>query len=362
MKAILYAFLAAVFYAVNIPASKMLLRDVGPTTMAALLYLGAGIGVAGLSFMNAKDRRASAPLTRQDMPFVIGMIVLDIAAPIFLMFGIRHGSSANASLLGNFEIVATTLIALFVFREAVSKRLWAAIALITFASALLSFEGTDSFKFSYGSLLVVAATVCWGFENNCTRNIASKSTYEIVMLKGVFSGLGALAIACAKHEPMPGFAHIAAALVLGFVAYGLSIFLYVRAQNTLGAAKTSAYYAVAPFVGAFLSFLLLKESLSWIYLAALAVMIAGAAFVVVDTLVRRHTHPHQHTYTHSHDGSVHTHTVTHAHGHDHFMTDATHTHRHSVAELEQSHSHCRDFTTAPKLTFAVISAKLHLFS
>lgn len=136
----------------------------------------------------------------------------------------------------------------------------------------------------------------------------------------------------------------------------------MRAQNTLGAAKTSAYYAVAPFVGAFLSFLLLKESLSWIYLAALAVMVAGAALVVVDTLVRRHTHPHQHTYTHSHDGSVHTHTVTHAHGHDHFMTDATHTHRHSVAELEQSHSHCRDFTTAPKLTFAVISAKLHLFS
>lgn len=362
MKAILYAFLAAVFYAINIPASKMLLRDVGPTTMAALLYLGAGIGVAGLSLFNVKDRRASAPLTRQDMPFVIGMIVLDIAAPIFLMFGIRHGSSANASLLGNFEIVATTLIALFVFREAVSKRLWAAIALITLASVLLSFEGANSFKFSYGSLLVVAATVCWGFENNCTRNIASKSTYEIVMLKGVFSGLGALAIACAKHEPMPGFAHIAAALVLGFVAYGLSIFLYVRAQNTLGAAKTSAYYAVAPFVGAFLSFLLLKESLSWIYLAALAVMVAGAALVVVDTLVRRHTHPHQHTYTHSHDGSVHTHTVTHAHGHDHFMTDATHTHRHSVAELEQSHSHCRDFTTAPKLTFAVISAKLHLFS
>lgn len=65
MKAILYAFLAAVFYAINIPASKILLRDVGPTTMAALLYLGAGIGIAGLSLFNAKDRRASAPLSRK---------------------------------------------------------------------------------------------------------------------------------------------------------------------------------------------------------------------------------------------------------------------------------------------------------
>ena len=337
MKALLSAFLAAVFYAISIPASKILLRDVGPTTMAALLYLGAGIGIAGLSFLNTRDRKASAPLSRTDLPYVIGMIVLDIAAPIFLMLGLRHGSSANASLLGNFEIVATTVIALFVFRETVTKRLWAAIALITLASILLSFEGSDSFKFSYGSLLVLAATVCWGFENNCTRNIASKSTYEIVILKGIFSGFGALAIAVAKREPLPSCAHIAAALVLGFVAYGLSIFLYVRAQNTLGAAKTSAYYAVAPFVGALLSFVFLKESLSWMYLAALAVMIAGAALVVIDTLVRHHTHPHTHTYTHFHGGAVHTHTITHTHGHDHFMTEATHTHRHPLAELERTH-------------------------
>ena len=107
MKAILYAFLAAVFYAINIPVSKVLLRDVGPTTMAALLYLGAGIGIALLSLLNTHDRKASAPLTRWDMPFVVGMIVLDIAAPIFLMLGIRYGTSANASLLGSFEIVAT---------------------------------------------------------------------------------------------------------------------------------------------------------------------------------------------------------------------------------------------------------------
>ena len=325
MKAILYAFLAAVFYAINIPASKVLLRDVGPTTMAALLYLGAGIGIAILSLLNTHDRKAFAPLTRRDMPFVIGMIALDIAAPIFLMLGIRYGTSANASLLGNFEIVATTVIALFVFKEAVSKRLWIAIALITLASILLSFEGTDSFRFSYGSLLVIAVTVCWGFENNCTRNIASKSTYEIVVLKGVFSGLGALAIAVIRHEAMPSLAHVD----------GLSIFLYVRAQNALGAAKTSAYYAVAPFVGALLSFVLLKEGLSWMYLAALGVMVAGAALVVVDTLVRHHTHPHQHTFTHFHGGYIHTYTITHTHGHDHFGADGTHSHRHPSAVLER---------------------------
>ena len=202
--AILYALLAAVFYAINVPISKILLKDVGPTTMAALLYLGAGIGIGILSLFNKKDREKSERLSKKDLPFVIGMIVLDITAPIFLMLGISYGSSANASLLGNFEIVATTVIALFIFKEAVSKRLWAAIALITLSSILLSFEGTDSFSFSYGSLFVLAATVCWGFENNCTRNISSKSTYEIVVLKGVFSGLGAFVIALIKRESMPG--------------------------------------------------------------------------------------------------------------------------------------------------------------
>ena len=332
--AIIYALLAAVFYAVNVPVSKLLLDHVGETTMAALLYLGAGTGIGILSLFMKKDKGQSEKLTGSDLPYVIGMIVLDIAAPIFLMIGISRGTSANASLLGNFEIVATTVIALFIFKEAVTKRLWLAIGLITLSSLILSFEGSESFSFSYGSLFVLAATVCWGFENNCTRKISSKSTYEIVILKGIFSGLGALAIAFIKRESLPEWKYIAAALVLGFVAYGLSIFLYVRAQNVLGAAKTSAYYAVAPFVGAFLSFIFLRETLSWMYVVALIVMIAGSVVVVIDTLIRHHTHEHQHTFTHTHDGSTHEHTITHVHDHAHYVKDSNHGHHHKKQELE----------------------------
>ncbi len=333
-KAIIYAVLAAFFYAVNLPISKVLLQKVGPTTMAAFLYLGAGIGIGIMSLFNKKDRKQSERLSRKDLPFVIGMIVLDIAAPILLMLGISYGSSANASLLGNFEIVATTVIALFLFKEAVSKRLWSAIAMITLSSVLLSFDGADSFRFSSGSLFVLLATVCWGFENNCTRNISSKSTYEIVVLKGVFSGFGSLVIAMIKHEIMPGVRYIAIALLLGFVAYGLSIFLYVRAQNILGAAKTSAYYAIAPFVGAFLSFVFLGEKLSPMYIVALIVMIAGSTLVVADTLIKYHVHMHNHTFSHTHDGMTHTHTVVHVHEHSHYRTVDKHKHHHAKEELE----------------------------
>ena len=334
LKAIMFAFLAAVFYAINVPISKVLLQYVGPTTMAALLYLGAGIGIGMMSLFNKKDREKAESLTKAELPYIVGMIVLDIAAPIFLMLGISYGSSANASLLGNFEIVATTVIALILFKEAVTKRLWLAIGLITLSSVLLSFEGTDSFHFSYGSLLVIMATVCWGLENNCTRELSSKSTYQIVMLKGLCSGLGALVIALIKRESFPGIGYIAIALALGFVAYGLSIFMYVRAQNVLGAAKTSAYYAVNPLIGALLAFVFLSESLSWMYMIALIVMVIGSALVVVDTFIRQHDHEHQHTFTHSHGGSTHTHTVRHSHVHKHYLTEEKHRHRHSIEELE----------------------------
>jgi len=335
-KSIIYALLAAVFYAVSVPFSKILMKNVGQTSMAALLYLGAGIGIGILALFNKRDREKSQKLSRKDLPYVIGMIVLDIAAPIFLMLGISYGSSANASLLGNFEIVATSVIALVIFKEAISKRLWAAISLITLASVLLSFEGVGSFQLSYGSLFVLLATVCWGFENNRTREISTKNTYDIVMLKGVFSGLGSLVIALIKEEVLPEYRYIVGALLLGFVAYGLSIFLYVRAQNTLGAAKTSAYYAVAPFVGSFLSFVFLNEHLSWMYLIALIVMITGTVLVVVDTLIRHHAHLHQHTFVHTHDGSTHTHTIEHSHDHSHYVTDDKHGHHHSKEELEKA--------------------------
>ena len=164
-KAILYALLAAVFYAVNIPFSKLLLNQVEPTTMAALLYLGAGSGIGIMSLTG--QNKGGEKLSKNDLPFVAGMIVLDIAAPVFLMLGIHYGSSSNASLLGNFEIAATTVIALVIFKEAVSKRLWGAILLITVSSLLLSFEGTDSLSFSCLLCFWVATwTVlrcCWAF-------------------------------------------------------------------------------------------------------------------------------------------------------------------------------------------------------
>ncbi len=152
------------------------------------------------------------------------------------------------------------------------------------ASMLLSFDDISGLHFSIGSLFVLGACICWGFENNCTRMMSSKNTYQIVTLKGIFSGLGSLIIALISNEHLPKLGSILFTLLLGFISYGLSIFLYVRAQNELGAAKTSAYYAVSPFIGTLLSCLFFKESIGSIFFIALAIMICGTLLVVSDTM------------------------------------------------------------------------------
>ena len=282
---ILWAILAAALYAINSPFSKLLLEHVAPTMMAALLYLGAGIGMTLLGLVRKAAGMPSTEehLTRKDLPYTIGMILLDIAAPIFLMIGLNHTTSANASLLNNFEIVATTVIALVIFKEAVSKRLWLAMGLITLSSMILSFEDMSSFHFSSGSVFVLLACVCWGFENNCTRMMSQSDPLEIVIIKGFGSGIGALLVAfwSGAQFPTPLFALLT--LLLGFVAYGLSIFFYVYAQRKLGAAKTSLYYAVAPFIGVALSLVIFRDLPGISFLFALVIMIAGTYFASTDT-------------------------------------------------------------------------------
>lgn len=280
--AILAALGAALLYAVSIPLSPLLLRQTGPVMLAALLYLGAGVGMTLLSLICPVPRKDR--LTRRQLPFTLGMVLLDIAAPILLMLGLVRTPAAHVSLLNNFEIVATSLFALLLFRERISRRVWCAIFLITAASVLLSFEGAQSLRFSPGSLLVLGACLCWGLENNCTRALSPKSAVQIVQVKGLFSGLGSLLVARFAGESLPDWRSLLAAMLLGFVCYGLSIFLYVRAQSVLGAARTSAFYSVNPFLAAALSLLLLHQPLADAYPCALALMLLGLYLTVRETL------------------------------------------------------------------------------
>ena len=276
---IFLAVLASALYALNAPLSKLLLDYLPPTLTAGFLYIGAGAGMGAVALFRKACGAVNkeSKLTKAELPYTVAMVVLDIAAPILLMYGLRSTSAASASLLNNFEIVATALVALMIFKERISGRLWLGIIAVAAACVLLSFEDfAGGLKFSYGALFVLLACVCWGFENNCTRKISSKDPMQIVLIKGLFSGGSSVIIGFCIGERITVAWSVFAVVAVGFVAYGLSIFSYVHAQRKLGAARTGAYYAIAPFIGAALSFAIFPSLPHYTFFISLAVMLVGA--------------------------------------------------------------------------------------
>ena len=281
-RSVAFALAAAALYALSTPFSKVLLADVAPNMMAALQYLGAGAGMTMLSLAGGvrgdADEVRGRPLERADAPYVAAMVVLDVAAPLLLMAGLSLSSAESVSLLNNFEIVATALIARLMFGERVGARTATGIGVISLACVLLSWDA-GARGFSVGSLLTLAACLCWGIENNCTNRLSDCDPVKVVVIKGWGSGAGALVVALCAGDALPTLVDAGLALLLGFVSYGLSIACYVRAQRDLGAARTSAFYAVNPFIGSALAFVLFRTPLAPTFVLALVLMVAGTWLV-----------------------------------------------------------------------------------
>ncbi len=280
-KAVLSAILSAILFAICIPCSKILSAKVSSILMGSLLYLGAGIGL-WLSIM-IKKTNIKLSLTLKELPYMISMVVLDISAIILLMAGVSKTTGANASLIGNFELVATTIIAAIFFKEILSKKTWTAVLLITISCIILTFEGNKSITFNLGSILVLLSALCWGFENNCTRKLSIKDTRQITIIKGIFSGLGSLIIATYTGSNFPEIKYIITALLVGIVSYGISVSLYIYAQRFLGASKTASLFASSPFWGVFFCLIFLKEKPTLQFFAALFLMITGTIILLYNT-------------------------------------------------------------------------------
>lgn len=244
--------------------------------------------------------------------------------------------------LNNFEIVATSLVALLIFKESLGKRLWIAISFITLSSIILSISDFSSFSFSIGSIFVLLACLCWGFENNCTRMMSLKDPMQIVIIKGLGSGIGSLIIAFLTNEISNAIGYILIAMILGFFAYGLSIFFYVTAQRQLGAARTSAYYAVAPFIGVGLSLIIYHEPITVNFVIAVILMILGAYYAAVEKHNHKHIHQtvkheHRHSHNDNHHDHIHKNFVKGEHNHVHIHKSLEHAHNHTP---DMHHDHC----------------------
>ena len=334
------ALASAVLFGASTPFAKLLLGDgMSPWLLAGLLYLGSGIGLATVQFLRRlwSSPQTEAPLRRADLPW-LGLVVLSggVAGPVLLMLGLARTPAASASLLLNLEGLATMTIAWTVFGENVDRRILTGAAAILAGAILLSWEGAWSGG-GWGTVLIAGACLAWGIDNNITRKLSSADPVQIATVKGLVAGSVNLALARVAGAHLPSMGAIFGAASLGFLAYGVSLVLFVFALRHLGSARTGAYFSTAPFIGALLSVFVLSERPS-IRLGAAAILMGIGLYL---HLVERHSHEHvhdaiEHEHRHRHDAHH-----QHHHGPDDPIGEP-HSHRHRHAPLVHSHPHFPD--------------------
>lgn len=338
-RAALPALGAAILFGASTPLAKQVMGNgaVSPFVLAGLLYLGSGLGLSLLRLLRDRGWRP-ANLPRAEWPWMAGAIVFGgVLGPLLLMLGLAHTTAASASLLLNFEAVLTAVLAWWVFRENADRRIVLGMLLIVAGGAVLAWSGGSAAALGWGPLALLGACLAWAIDNNLTRKVSAADAVWVAACKGVVAGCVNTGLGWALGAAWPSAGVVASALGIGFVGYGLSLVLFVLALRGLGAARTGAYFSVAPFVGAALAVVVFGEPTTAAFWAAAALMAAGVWLHLTEHHAHMHTHVAlSHAHRHRHDAH-------HQHDHD-FAWDGAepHTHPHPHSPLEHSHAHFPD--------------------
>ena len=341
MRGVTIAILAAVLFGASTPFSKLLLEHIHPLMLAGFLYLGSGTGLTlwiGLRRIVLKANRQEAGLHRQDLPWLGAAILAGgIVAPVLLLFGLAVTPASSASLILNLEGVLTALLAWFVFKENFDRRILVGMAAILAGGFLLSWQSRPELGVPWGSIGIIGACFGWAIDNNLTRKVSAADPAQVAAAKGLVAGTVNVGLALATGAKFPMLAGIVSAGILGFLSYGVSLTCFVLALRHIGTARTGAYFSTAPFIGAALSLVVLREQASLLFWVAGGLMVLG----VWLHLIERHSHLHRH------EPLVHEHLHWHDehHQHSHKATDPpdephSHVHRHEV--MTHSHPHYPD--------------------
>ncbi len=332
---------SAFLFGAGTPLAKWLLDQMSPWMLAGLLYLGSGIGLGIYRLLRGS---VTPRLNPSEMRWLMAAVVCGGGiAPVLLMFGLSAMPSSHAALLLNAEAVLTTLLAWAVFKENLGKRIALGMAAIVAGALLLSWPQSEVLKgvqpeSLWPALAVLLACLFWALDNNFTRKVALAGASWVACVKGLVAGVSNLLLAFALGATLPDLSKIPVAMLVGFLAYGVSLALFVVALRHLGASRAGAYFSTAPFVGALFSVLFLAEPVSWQLLVAASLMALG----IWLHLTEHHGHTHQHeVLEHEHQ---HSHDEHHAHQHEGVLAvlAGPHSHRHRHEPLEHSHPHYPD--------------------
>lgn len=337
--AVTLGLLAAFFFGVSTPLSKVLLRDLNPFLLAGLLYLGAGLGLAAWTLLRGGS--ITPPLKTLKYKYIVGMIIFGgLLGPVLLLAAVRIAPAASVSIWLNMELVATAILGHFLFKDHLDKRGWLSVALSLAAGILLSYSGGTA-GFTAG-LLVALACFSWGFDNHFTALIDDLSPVQSTIIKGLAAGATNTLIGLALAGGLPELPALGKALLVGFHCYGLSITFYISAAQKLGAVRSQLIFSLAPLFGVLLSVLALHEGLSAVQLVSGAMLLASVWLMLAEKHAHAHEHHEmEHTHQHAHGDLHHDHhdgpqQEPHAHLHRHAA--ATHVHPH-WPDLHHRHSH-----------------------
>jgi drug/metabolite transporter (DMT)-like permease len=328
---------AAILFGVSAPAASRLADHMGPFTLAGLLYLGAAIAVLPVIGRRLPSRPA---LTRSASRLSVAVVLGGAIGPVLLAAGLSHASAATASLLLNLELVFTTLLAYFIFREHIGPRLASGTALVVTAGLVLGWSTNADLR--VGALFIAGACLCWAVDNCVTANLDELAPAHITFAKGLIAGGANLVIGLALGGAVGAWPALAA-LVLGGFGYGISITLWVAGARDLGAARGQLVFATAPFVGAIVAWTVFADQVTAREVVSLLIAAVGVSFVLHSD--HEHDHRHdavEHDHEHRHDDEHHDHghpdddVVRHQHRHQH---DAlVHVHPH-LPDLHHRHEH-----------------------
>lgn len=328
------ALLSAMLFGAGTPIAKLLLGQVSPWLLAGLLYCGSGVGLFLIRLVRRSPR---VRLHRAEvLPFAGAILAGGIIGPVLLMLGLSNMPASGASLLLNAEGLFTALLAWFVFRENFDRRIALGMIAILAGAVVLSVPSGADLGSPWPSLAILGACLAWAVDNNLTRKVALTDATWLAATKGIVAGPINLVLAFSLGAQLPVVGNIAAAVVVGFFAYGVSLVLFIVAMRHLGTARAGAYYSIAPFFGAILA-LILGDTPTWPLAVAAALMGIG----VWLHLTERHEHEHTHqAITHDHE---HAHDEHHQHQHGQPVPpDTRHSHPHTHQPLTHTHEHYPD--------------------
>ncbi|HUY19780.1 MAG TPA: EamA family transporter [Candidatus Binataceae bacterium] len=337
---------AAALFGASAPLSKLILGQVGPLMLSALLYLGAAAGLAMLKIASRRTVAArEAQLRGVDFATLALITILGLSGTFLMLYGLTRISALAGSLLLNLETPFTMLIAVMVLGEYLGIRETLAALAIMVGAMLLGWAPGGFHSDPIGSGAIAAACLCWAIDNNLTQRLSIRDPAAITYLKSLGAGVATLTIAFALGLPLPTAPVVGAALAIGAVCYGLSLYLATWGLRILGAARQAAYFATAPFIGAAISMVMFRNLPGTAEWCAAALMALGAIVLLRED--HRHLHAHDeltHDHLHYHDAHhQHRHApddepVSEPHAHPHRHLRLLHSHQH-VSDIHHRHSH-----------------------